>query len=241
MIKANLVPCYILHSHKYKETSLLLDVFSKEFGRIGLIAKGANRNKKQQGIAFNPYQKYLISWVSKSELGTLTEIELVEPMTLLKEYKSLSGFYLNEITIRLLHKHEPHPELFDSYDLTIKKLINDEPEESVLRYFEKTLLQSIGYGLVLDVDVRTGEPIIESKDYYYELDFGPSQETVQSRDACKVSGKTLLDLDNECLVSVKEISEAKLLLRKVLSKYLGNKPLASRELYSAYIKNKNII
>ena len=239
MIKANLVSSYILHSHKYKETSLLLDVFSKEFGRVGLIAKGARNNKKQQGIGFNQYQRYLISWIAKTELGTLTEIEPFEPMTSLKDHKALSGFYLNEIIMRLLHKHEPHPELFDIYDLTLKRLFKGEAEETILRYFEKALLHSLGYGLVLNVDVKTGEQIMENSDYYYEFDHGPSKQSFNSTDSCKVSGKTLLELDNESLVEPKQISEAKYLLRKVLSKYLGNKPLASRELYNAYIKNRN--
>ncbi len=114
---------------------------------MGLVAKGARRNRKQQSVSFEPYQCYRMSWVSRSELGTLTDIE-TEPQTFaLKNRQVFCGFYMNELIIHLLHRHEPHPELFEIYENTLMKLAGDELEEITLRYFEKTLLQSLGYGL----------------------------------------------------------------------------------------------
>jgi DNA repair protein RecO (recombination protein O) len=237
-MKVEHTPCYILHSRDYRESSLILEIISREYGRVSIVAKGAKRNKKQQGINFNIYQKYLMSWVSKSELGTLVDIELASLMNSLKPEQMMAGFYMNEITLRLLHKHESHPELFDSYDSTISKLLNDESEQTLLRYFEKSLLQSLGYGVVLDHDAKTGESIVAEKDYSYKLDFGPSLETSDTKSGVKVSGKTLIELDNEILSDSKNKNEAKILLRSILNQYLGDKPLASRQLYQAYIKNK---
>jgi len=231
-------PCYILHSRDYRESSLILEIISREFGRVSLVAKGAKRNKKQQGVNYNLYQKYLMSWVSRSELGTLVDIESASLMNSLKPEQVMTGFYMNEITLRLLHKHESHPELFDSYDTTIMRLSNNGSEQTSLRYFEKILLQSLGYGVVFGQDVKTGEIIVAEGDYYYKLDSGPSTETSNTIAGVKVSGKTLIELDKETLSETKNINEAKILLRSLLNQYLGDKPLASRQLYQAYIKNK---
>ncbi|MCG8379372.1 MAG: DNA repair protein RecO, partial [Proteobacteria bacterium] len=144
-MKIDHTPCYILHKRDYKESSLLLEIFSREYGRLSLIAKGAKRNSQRKGIDYSLYQKYKISWVAKSELGTLTDIEYANEPGYLTPAKLMSGFYLNEITMRLLHKHESHPELFDAYDKTIISLANDISEHIVLRYFEKSLLDSLGY------------------------------------------------------------------------------------------------
>ncbi|MCZ6803885.1 MAG: DNA repair protein RecO [Proteobacteria bacterium] len=237
-MKVELTPCYILHSRDYRESSLILEIFSREFGRISLVAKGAKRNKKRQAINYNLYQKYLVSWVSKSELGTLIDIDLDNLMKSFKPGQIMTGFYMNEVILRLLHKHESHPELFDSYDSTISKLLNDEPEQTLLRYYEKTLLRSLGYGVILDHDVQTGEPINAEEDYFYVFDFGPSIETHNTSPGIKISGKTLLELNTETLSDARNINEAKLFFRSILNQHFGNKPLASRQLYQAYIQNK---
>jgi DNA repair protein RecO (recombination protein O) len=240
-MKVELTPCYILHRRDYRESSLILEVISKEYGRVSLIAKGAKRNKKQQGINYNLYQKYLMSWVIKTELGTLIDVELASGMNSLTPQQMMTGFYMNEIILRLLHKHESHPELFDSYDSTVVKLSTNVPEESLLRYFEKTLLQSLGYGVVFDQDLITGNPILADENYYYRLDFGPSSDPQDNRPGVAVSGKTLIELDKETLTDAQNKQEAKILLRSLLNQYLGDKPLASRQLYQAYIKNKQSV
>ncbi|MBL1140911.1 MAG: DNA repair protein RecO [Proteobacteria bacterium] len=240
-MKVEFTPCYILHRRDYSESSLILEIFSREYGRLNLIAKGAKRNKKQQGISYNLYQKYHISWIAKSELGTLTDIELVRLSDSLKPKFMMAGFYMNEIMLRLLHKHEAHPELFDSYDLIINQFINDASEQIVLRYYEKILLQTLGYGIILDHEVETGECLEADKDYFYKFDYGPVLNPVNRDSGINVSGKTLLELDAEILSDLKNINEAKLLLRTILDQHLGDRPLASRELYQAYIKNKKSV
>lgn len=236
-MKVELTPCYILHTRNYSESSLILEVFSREHGRVNLLAKGAKRNKKRQGVSFNLYQQYQMAWIAKSELGTLTDIELTSLPVSLKPEIMMAGFYMNEIMLRLLHKHESHPELFDSYEETINKLQNDTPENIVLRYYEKTLLQSLGYGLVFDCDINTGAPLDKNNNYYYKFDSGPTIEASKVEPGINVSGKTLLELESETLCDIQNINEAKRLLKTILGQYLGEKPLASRELYQSYLKN----
>tara|TARA_R110002072_G_scaffold196017_4_gene353415 strand:- start:1077 stop:1799 length:723 start_codon:yes stop_codon:yes gene_type:complete len=240
-MKVEHTPCYILHRRDYRESSLILEVLSREHGRVSLVAKGAKRNKKRQGINYNLYQEYLMSWVSKSELGTLVDVELATIMNSICPKQMMTGFYMNEIILRLLHKHESHPELFDSYKSTIEELSKNNTEQVLIRYFEKTLLQTLGYGLVFDQDLNTGDHIIAEVDYYYKLNFGPTSNSQDSRVGIPVSGSTLIGLNNETLVDAKNKNEAKILLRSLLNQYLGEKPLASRVLYQEYIKNKQAV
>lgn len=234
-------PCYILHRRDYRESSLILEILSREHGRVNLIAKGAKRNKKQQGISYNLYQEYLMSWVSKSELGTLIDVELATIMTSMSPKQMMTGFYINEIILRLLHKHESHPELFDSYNKTIRELTDNNTDSVLIRYFEKILLQSLGYGVIFDQDLNTGNAIHAEDNYYYKLDFGPTSNSQDSRAGVPVSGRTLIGLNNETLTDTKNKNEAKVLLRSLLNQYLGDKPLASRTLYQEYIKNKQSV
>ena len=132
MLKALSVPSFILHKRNYRESSLLLDVLSRDYGRVNLIAKGAKRNKKQQSSAFEIYQPYSISWVAKTELGTLTDIETDKTIIKLDNKQVFFVFYMNELIINLLHKHEPHPELFDFYYQTLIDMSENKNEEATL-------------------------------------------------------------------------------------------------------------
>lgn len=237
-MKVELTPCYILHRRDYRESSLILEILSREHGRVSLIAKGAKRNKKQQGISYSLYQEYLMSWVSKSELGTLIDVELATIMTSMSPKQMMTGFYMNEIILRLLHKHESHPELFDSYNSTVRELSNNNTDQVLIRYFEKILLQSLGYGMIFDQDLNTGNDIVAGVNYYYKLDSGPTSNNHNSGAGIPVSGSTLIGLNNETLTDTKNKNEAKRLLRSLLNQYLGEKPLESRKLYQEYIKNK---
>lgn len=240
-MKTEHTPCYILHRRDYRESSLILEIISREFGRVSLIAKGAKRNKKQQGVTFSLYQKYLMAWTSKTELGTLVDVELSTVANQVSPDKMMLGFYMNEIILRLLHKHEPHPELFDSYDETITELFQNSGDHTLLRYFEKRLLQSLGYGVILDQDLSTGDMVDTERDYHYIPEVGPSSNLNNNAAGVIISGQTLHELDNESLSTNKNKNEAKILLRTLLNQYLGNKPLASRELYQSYINQKQMV
>ena len=232
-MKIDYTPCFILHRRNFSESSYILEIFSRDYGRINIIAKGAKNSKKYHGINFDIYQKYNVSWYSKSELGTLTGIDIATTENQFIAEKAIIGFYVNEIILKLLHKDEPHPELFDMYELTLNKLFANENEKIILRYFEKRLLESLGYGVLLDCDIKTGSSIMPSNQYYYKIDSGPSSEVLSSNESIKISGKTLLDLNNETLSDSVNINEAKKLLGTILRRYI-DQPLESRKLYKSY-------
>ena len=241
-MKVELSPCLILHHRDYRENSLLLDIFSKDHGRLDLVAKGIKRNKKQKADTYDLYQKYLLSWVAKSELGTLTYIEHAAQFSQLKPELMMLGFYINEITMRLLHKHEPHAELFLAYESILSRIQQAEDENVLLRYYECALLQALGYGIVLDYDVNTGEVIKSDEQYIYQFDYGPTNAIKNKKEAngVRISGETLLQLSTEKLSGEICINEAKHLLRSILNRHLGSKPLASRQLYQSYLRNKKV-
>ncbi len=236
-MNVELTPCFILHSRSYLESSLILDIFSREYGRLHLIAKGAKREKSPFSGLMQPYQRLLMAWRGKSELMTLVDVEAdIEPYVL-SDAKIIAGFYVNELLVRLLHQHESHPELFDLYNKAILDLSVSESIDAVLRFFEKGLLETLGYGLVLDHDIGNGQAIEADRKYYYLIDSGPTKDTPLTGNYIEITGNSLLALEKESLENKSELEETKRLMRFILQSHLGTKPLASRALYKAYMGN----
>ena len=225
-----LQPAYLLHRRPYRETSLLIEAFTASAGRIALIAKGARSGRKGNAAILQPFQPLLLSWILRGEVGTLTAVEPREQRVALNGTALFSGFYLNELLMRLLARHDPHPELFDSYEKTLHLLSGSSPDEWSLRLFERDLLDSLGYGLLLEQSVD-GQPIQPHINYCYHLEHGPA--AVGANERClQVSGATLLALATGEAPGEQTRREAKRLMRAALGLYLGNKPLQSRELFS---------
>ena len=233
-MRVYLTPAVILHQRHYRESSLLLEVFSRAHGRITLVAKGARGNRKKTQALYQTHRKLNLSWSGKGEMGTLTEIEADGPAFDLSGKALMSVFYINELLLRLLHRHEPHSRLFDAYLMALTRLEHGETELYSLRYFEKHLLDSIGYGLILDHDLETGVPINSDKHYFYSINEGPYLHKPGSANGVEVSGHTLIALATESLDAPGPAKEARQLMRMTLKGYLGDKPLASRELFKAF-------
>jgi DNA repair protein RecO (recombination protein O) len=219
-------------------------LFTPEHGRIGLVARGSRGAKPRWRGLLQPFQPLLVSWSLRGELGTLTEAEAKGAALTLAPAYLASGFYLNEILLRLLHRHEPQLSLFGCYDIALRGLAELPPQrenampelEVLLRRFELQLLTELGYGLVLDHDVETGTPIAADSDYHYQLERGPVQADAAQREeeggnlGPRVTGATLLALQQQDLSAPQTRQQAKRLLRGVLAHYLGPKPLHSRQL-----------
>jgi DNA repair protein RecO (recombination protein O) len=236
-MKTGLHPAYVLHSRPYRETSMLLDVFSRDYGRVGLVAKGAKQKRNNTSLLLQPYQRLLLSWSGKGELMTLNKVEMDRAAHVLEHDRLISAFYINELIIRMLHQHEAHPDLFMVYDVTLGELADRENnQQTVIRIFEKRLLQSLGYGLVLDRDVETGMPIDTDAEYYYLAERGPSTRVPADSNHVKISGATLRSIAQEDMADRSVLEESKKLMRYILQQHLGHKPLASRILYASYME-----
>ena len=167
-MRVPLHPCFILHQRPYRESSLIVEAFSSEHGRLGIVARGARRSRNTRRALLQPLRKVNLAWTMHRELGTLTDAESADTALPPSGSGTIAAFYINELLIRLLHRHESHPELFDAYELALRELASVQKDsQEVLRLFEKRLLTALGYGLVLDRDVISGEPIEHDRGYYF--------------------------------------------------------------------------
>lgn len=228
-------PGFVLHQRDYSETSLLLEVFTTNHGRIGLIAKGARRPSSRLRGVLKPFQRLLIGWSGKGELAVLTAAEADGPGSSPEGSALYCGFYMNEVLLRLLHRHDPHSFLFDAYQTALQRLRVDASNEAVLRIFEKNLLRELGYGLVLDQDIEDRTPIDNQAMYDYILDRGPVRlaypELNRPTEGVPIRGSSLLALAQESLIDPVALRDAKTLMRAALARHLGDRPLHSRRLF----------
>ncbi|MHC8442043.1 MAG: DNA repair protein RecO [Candidatus Eutrophobiaceae bacterium] len=233
-MKVLLEPSYILHRRAWRESSLLLSIFSRNHGRVELLAKGAKRVKNRHFHLFSPWQSLRLSWITGRNLGVLTGIESDASIGLLESKCACCGFYLNELLLNLLHPDEADAELFDEYTCVLSALHEGSDFEIALRHFEKALLDSLGYGLILDHEVTHGAPLQADKTYWYVPNSGPQQTPAHS-EGLLISGRTLLALAQRNLANEKKAihTEAKHLMRLALAPHL-TRSLASQDLYSQW-------
>jgi len=227
----NQEPAFVLHHYSYGETSLLLEIFTRQHGRLGVVAKGARRARSPLRSALIPFQLLVINYSGRGELPTLVAAEPVTVASAFTGEALYCGLYLNELLLRLLHRHDPHENLFQSYAETLTHLGRTGSREAVLRVFEKRLLEDIGYGLVLTRDGIDGSPVHPDREYCYAPERGPLPAHLGCEDGIRIAGRSLLSLASEELGDPDTLRDAKRLLRGLLARQLGNRPLMSRQLF----------
>ncbi|QJD31388.1 DNA repair protein RecO [Methylococcus geothermalis] len=220
---------FVLHRRDYRETSLILELFTLHHGRIGLIAKGARRGRQGLAPVLQPFVPLLVSWCGRGELATLTQAEAGGSGLRLQHTALFCGFYLNELLMKLLPSHDPHPELFNAYRHALADLAADEDPETALRGFELSLLEDIGYGLQLVAEAVGGQAVRPDRLYTYRIEAGPVPATEDEADA--VLGATLLALRDRRFDSPETRTEAKRLMRRIIAHHLEGRALKSRELF----------
>ena len=203
---------FVLHSYSYRETSLIVEVFTKQFGRIGVVAKGARRPNSLLRSALQSFQPLYVSWGGRAELKTLYGAELRFGLPRLKGTALMSGFYINELILKLLIRDDPHERLFEVYEGAIHALSVKKPEvEKILRRFERILLAELGYGLTLTHDVKTQKEIKEGEVYTYIMGVGPARINPDAKIDLRLSGRAIMDIANDNLDDPVTLSQCKLL------------------------------
>jgi DNA repair protein RecO (recombination protein O) len=233
-------PGFVLHRRPYRESSWLVDVLARHYGRLTLLAKGARRTKSKLPGTLQPFQALLLSWAGRGNLPILTAAEAVSYSAPLTGAAVNCGFYMNELVMRLLPSHDAHPGLFDVYAHTFEQIHEKEAQELQLRRFEKTLLKELGYGLALDMAADTREPIDGASRYRYVPERGAFKVGPQEAGGLCVQGSTLLAIANEQWPSRQELVESKRLMRAVLGHFLGERPLHSRRIFIRQSVDKEI-
>lgn len=221
-------PSYILHARPYRETSLLLEAFSRDHGRVGLVARGARGGRGQARRALlQPLQPLLLTWAGRGELMNLRSVEAASAALSLRGHALLCAFYVNELLVRLLPRGEPQDELFWRYTACLGQLA--EPGAQLgwqLRRFERDLLRLLGYGLELDMAADDGAPLEARMRYVFETEAGPYQVATPTRSgAGGISGSSLICLREDRPPDARGLRELRGLMRAVLLHHLDGRPL----------------
>ncbi|MFZ2540356.1 MAG: DNA repair protein RecO [Gallionella sp.] len=229
-------PAFVLHSYPFRETSLILDVFSRQHGRLAIVARGARRPRSGlRGLLLN-FQPLLLSWFGKGEVRTLHSAEWQGGQPYLQGTALMCGFYLNELLLNLLARDDPHEELFDYYRDTLRRLANHFDHAATLRCFEKHLLQELGYALVLEREAVGDKAVQAELCYRYAVEHGVLPEVGEESSGIPVLGKTLLDMAKDDYADPVTALQSKQLMRMLLNHQLGGKILHTRELIKDFQK-----
>ncbi|MCP1726679.1 DNA repair protein RecO (recombination protein O) [Natronospira proteinivora] len=234
---------YVLHQRAYRDSSLIVDVFTREAGRLALVARGARRPRARQRALLQAFRPLRLSWRLGGEMGTLTAVESDGQALNLSGERLLSAFYLNELILRLAGRHDPHPVLYDTYSSALSALSRHAEDNSdegalgsrneasltavILRRFEREALECLGYGLPLDDNCVDGSPIRAEGRYRFDAQAGAySLADAHNRDQERgVSGRALLALMHDDWSDPSVLPDIRRLLAAALSPHLGGRPL----------------
>lgn len=219
---------YVLHTYPFKETSLVVELFSQQFGRMAVVAKGARRPRSAMRGMLQSFQLLHGAWSGKNELKNLHSLDWSQGLIVLQGEALMCGFYLNELLLRLLPREDAHEGLFDAYQSTLHMLSGGQNLATHLRRFELKLLQEMGYAVPLLTD-ENGTEIVADCLYSYEAGYG-ARSLGAARNGIQLQGQTLLAMANDDYSDSITQSQSKQLMRYLLAHYLGDKPLYTRQL-----------
>jgi DNA repair protein RecO (recombination protein O) len=229
-MRVDLQAAYILHARPYRDTSLLVDVLTPDFGRMTCVARGVRKTKTPKRNLLNPFNRLLVSWQGKTDMKLLTSFESDNHNLFLRATHLYSGFYINELLVRLLPESDSHHGLFFDYEKTLDALAQEQDIEPLLRQFEFRLLNELGYGINLIQDARSGEAIQPLCFYEWQYQEGFFMSSTKDQ-TWVLKGEWLLAIAEGNYADPQVRVAAKQLMRRLLKPLLGWKPLQSRDLF----------
>lgn len=246
--RIDLQPAFVLHHRPYRDTSRILELFTRDHGRVSVFARGARggRNKSASLLSvLQPFSQLLVSWTGRGEAGQLTAAEFDGACSVLAPDRLVNGYYLNELLLKLFARHDSHPDVFALYADTIGLLKHSDDGVRPLRIFEKRLLQALGYGLALEYEAN-GEPIDPRATYHYRVEHGALR--VAAHDDLRSDGiatgglifpgTSLLALAREDIDDPACNNDARRLLRAAIDRCLDGRELKTREVMLALRRGK---
>lgn len=221
-------PGWLLHHRPFRDSSRILDVLSRDHGRLSLVARGSRGAKSRLKGILRPFMPLQLSWVIRGDMGTLTGAEVDGPPVALTGDALMSGYYVNELMLHLLHRHDPQPEIYAAYHAAVAELNGAGNIAATLRRFEMTLLELLGYALNLDHDTRTGEPLDPAATYEYRVEQGPVP--IEGREGPMIfTGQELRAVAQQSFEDDAILLRAGHLLKHVIAWHLDGKELNSRK------------
>lgn len=242
--RVELTPVFVLHHRPWRDTSRMLDVLSREHGRLTLFARGVRGPRSRSASLLQPFTPLLASWTGSGDAAQLTQVEPVPPDAAdgpgaagLPAGALLSGWYLNELLLKLTLRVDPQPAVFDRYAAALAKLRADPAPAPALRAFERDLLGLLGYGLELRRDARSGAPLRTDAYYHFHLDLG-FVETPAGTDSA-YAGRSLLALADDDLQEASVLEDARRLMRAALDHALEGRELRTRAVARAVTRRSS--
>ncbi|WP_316364322.1 DNA repair protein RecO [Candidatus Thiodiazotropha sp. CDECU1] len=226
-------PAFVIHRRDYRNTSLLLELYLADQGRLPAIARGAKSGRSTRAMLLQPFSPLRVSLSGRGEVKSLTQVEPDGRPYRLQGERIYCGIYLNELLTRLLQRGDPNPTLYVNYQYTLDRLASGESPDQCLRDFEVCLIKELGYGMLLDRTADTDQPIESEQTYDYHIEHGPVLAQGGAESDAGIHGRTLICLHRGERLDEQGKAEAKQLMRRVISYYLGDRPLKSRELFQS--------
>lgn len=218
---------FILHARAWRETSLLLEAFTRDFGRVGLVARGVRGARARLSRSLlEPLQGLRLDWSGNGELVTLTAVEPDGPPRVQRGESLVAGMYVNELLVRLTARHDAHPALFDRYAALLDELADTSLLAWSLRCFERDLLAALGYALQLEFDADEGAPIEAATDYDYLVEAGAHRAGTQAA-GVRLRGSALLALASGVQPDGPDLAALRRLMRAVIAAHVGERGLQS--------------
>lgn len=219
---------YILHHRPFRDTSQILDIVTRDHGKIAVVARGSRGSKSRLAGVLRPFLPLKVSWVAKSDLGTLTGAEAAGPPAGMMGDALLSAYYVNELLLHFLHRYDPQPEIFALYEEVIKALVRTENVAASLRSFEFEFLSLLGYAVNLHHEFGSHDPLEGGRYYQYRMEQG--LVAVDRSDGTLVfSGSALAGIAEQRFDDPEILRAANRLLREIIGFHLGGKELKSRK------------
>jgi DNA repair protein RecO (recombination protein O) len=228
--RVSLEPAFLLHHYPWRDSSRIYELLTRTHGRVSVFARASRQAAGAAGAAMQPFAETLVSWSGRGEAGHLTGAERVRPPATLAGDRLMSGFYANELLLKLLQRNDPHPAIFDAYAQLLERLFAPvEDAGRALRLFEKRLLDELGWGLNLEHEAASGAALVAARSYRYGLEGGAEPVDGVAEGTLIFCGASLLSLAREELDDARSLADARRLLRAALDRLLDGRPLRTRE------------
>jgi len=219
---------WILHHRPFRDSSQILDILTRDYGKIALVARGSRGSKSRLAGVLRPFLPLKVSWVARSDLGTLTGAEAAGAPAGIRGDAMLSAFYVNELLLNFLHRHDPQPEIYALYAEAISQLGSSPDIAIPLRSFELELLSLLGYAVNFEHEAGTHQDLDPQQHYDYRVDHGPVPVS-RSDGPLVFSGAVLRSIHAREFDDPTILRAASRLLREVITHHLGGRELKSRK------------
>jgi DNA repair protein RecO (recombination protein O) len=229
-VEEGLQRCFVLHRRPYSESSLILDVFSEEYGRLSIISKGARSKRSNLKGVLQAFTPLLMKWSGKGSMRTLRQAESISLAIPLTGINLYSAMYINELVVRVIEQETPYPALFLDYLTALTELAQTNNPEPALRRFELALLSSLGYGVDFLHCAGSGEMVSPEMTYRYREQKG-FMASIRHDPLMSFKGDELIAISERRFITPEQLKAAKRFTRIAIKPYLGGKPLKSRELF----------